>query len=164
MKKIMFFLLITLPWFILWLCIYIPIGYQKSCQSEFSISWVNSGGDIKYSNGVFFLSNSLFGSGVGIYSGGIYHVTSDNTVSERIPVHVSFHYDYKLTNGFYKINTTSMTTELGNEADEGEIYRYISPILKTGGSVATQINVLDGGKISTGPTEFPRFICTVKKT
>jgi len=162
MKKIVFIILMILPWLIEWGERFGENGFETNCLSRFSIGWFNDDGYRKYSDGVFMLSNSLFGTGMGVYSGTIYSLSPNNHLREKKMVHVSFEYTYHVGNGIYTAHTISMTKELGNEASEDEMTTFISPMLKDGGRMLSQINLLEGVRVAAGTTAFPRFMCTAK--
>ncbi|WP_202743783.1 hypothetical protein [Acinetobacter calcoaceticus] len=147
-------LMLLLPWLGSWLYYRVYVVYQAECLARFSFAYVNRQGEMDYSDGTFSFTPSALGTGSGVYTGAIYHG------AVKYPVHLSFTYDYRLSQGIAIINTRTVSPALGNLASLSDIAKYISPTLRAGETNRTRFILLNGKKLATGVTKFPRTVCT----
>ena len=154
MKKVIFLLLLVLPWVSGWLYSRVYTAYQSECLTRFSFAYVNPQGESHYSDGTFSVTPSPWGRGSGAYMGALNHD------ADKVPVHLSFTYDYQLSQGIATVNMRTVSPELGNLATMADIARYISPALKPGEANRTRFVLLEGKKLASGTTIFPRMVCT----
>ncbi|MCU4369592.1 hypothetical protein [Acinetobacter courvalinii] len=158
MKKALLFLflifMLLLPWAGGWLFSMAYVAYQPECLTRFSFAYVHSQGEMDYSEGTFSLTPSPWGTGSGVYTGALYHN------AEKYPVHLSFTYDYHLSQGIATVKMLTVSPELGNQASLSNIAKYVSPTLKVGETNRTRFILLNGEKLASGTTKFPRMVCT----
>ncbi|WDZ51816.1 hypothetical protein LF296_03190 [Acinetobacter vivianii] len=107
-----------------------------------------------YSEGTFSLTPSPWGTGSGVYTGALFQG------AEKVPVHLSFTYDYRLSQGVATVHMRTVSPELGNFASLSDIAKYVSPTLKAGETNRTRFILLAGSKLASGTTNFPRMVCT----
>lgn len=146
--------MLLLPWGGGWLLSMAYVAYQPECLTHFSFAYVHPQGEMDYSEGTFSLVASPWGKGSGVYTGALYHS------AEKYPVHLSFTYDYRLSQGIATVKMLTVSPELGNQASLSDIAKYISPTLKVGETNRTRFIMLNGTKLASGTTKFPRMVCT----
>lgn len=161
MKKCILLMLIALPWILGYGYTKVKPRYHQRCESHMSVAYVMNNGDREYSRGIYLLDTSLSGSGHGVYAGEIVKETASNGQKNTIQVHISFSYSFaKQENGVVEGHIKNVSKELGNQATDEELARYLSPVLRPGENHRTRQLLLEGVRPAWGTTLYPGGLCS----